>query len=127
VSLLDTTFFIDLHRRDSGALDLWVAIRLGRVSGSYSAVTIFELWYGRLSQSESDFYDGVLKELDEVALTSDAARRAASWLRDTPGTVPERLVRDAMVASSAVERGEAVYTRNRRDFSRFEGVDVRGY
>jgi predicted nucleic acid-binding protein len=127
VGLLDTTFFIDLHRQDIGALDLWELIRLGEVEASYSAVTAFELWFGRLSESESRFYEGTMRELEAIALTTAAARRAAEWLKGSSGPVSERLIRDAFVASSAVERGVGVYTRNRRDFMRFAGVEVETY
>jgi predicted nucleic acid-binding protein len=127
VSILDTTFFIDLYRLDAGATQIWESIRLGEIQGSYSAVTAFELWVGRLSQEESDFYDGLMLNLEEIPLTSSAARRAATWLRDLSGPPAERLIRDAMVAASAADRGEAVFTRNQRDFSRFRGVEVESH
>lgn len=127
MSVLDTTFFIDLFRLDAGATQVWESIRLGDINASYTAVTAFELWVGRLSQDESDFYDGLFLHLQEVALTASAARRAAGWLRDLAGPPAERLIRDAMVAASAADRDEPVYTRNQRDFSRFEGVEVRTY
>jgi predicted nucleic acid-binding protein len=127
VSVLDTTFFIDLFRRDTGAARLWETIRLGEVHAAYSSVTVFELWLVRLSAQESEFYEQLMVALEEVALTAAAAKTAASWLRELPSAAAERLIRDAMVAASAYERGDDVYTRNQRDFSRFSEVEVKTY
>jgi predicted nucleic acid-binding protein len=126
VSLLDPTFFIDLFRRDTGALRVWESIRTGQASGSYSAITAFELWLGRPSQDEDDFYTGLMQLLDEAALTAAAGRRAAEMLRGLPASMSERLIRDALVAASAAERGETVITRDVRDFNRLS-VAVEGY
>jgi predicted nucleic acid-binding protein len=118
VSLLDTTFFIDLYRQDSGALRVWEALRSQTLAGSFSAISAFELWVGRLSPEESAFYAASMQLLEEAVLTAAAGRRAAEMLRDLPAAMAERLIRDAMVAATAAERGETVITRNVRDFSR---------
>jgi predicted nucleic acid-binding protein len=127
VSVLDTTFFIDLFRRDTDAALLWESLRRGEEAAADSTVTVFELWRGRLSLEEGDFYSDLMLVLEEIALSGAAARQAASWLRNLPASSAERLIRDAMVAASAAERGEPIYTRNHRDFSRFEGIQVLGY
>jgi len=54
-ALLDTTFFIDLHRRDFGATQIWESIFSGEMTASYSAVTAFELWIGQLSSDEAAY------------------------------------------------------------------------
>lgn len=118
VSVLDTTFFIDLFRQDSGAALLWESMRREGAPGSYSAITAFELWLGQLSQQESDFYDSLLISLNEISLTASAARQAADLLRDMSPSASERLIRDAMMAASAAEQGEKVVTSNVRDFTR---------
>jgi predicted nucleic acid-binding protein len=126
-ALLDTTFFIDLRRGDAGAVALWGSVASGALSASYSAIAAFELWLGNQSADEEDFYEAALFLLEEVALTASAAKQAGVWLRRIPARTSERLVRDALVAASASERSEPIYTRNQRDFGRFAGVEVRRY
>jgi predicted nucleic acid-binding protein len=126
VAILDTTFFIDLFRRDAGATSLWNSIFAGDLDGAYSAVTVFELWVARLTGEEAAFYESILSLLDEVPLTSAIARHAAELLRNISSQSSERLIRDAMVAASAVTTGETLRTRNVRDFQRLS-VNVETY
>ena len=84
MSVLDTTFFIDLHRRDIGASKLWASIFSGGVAASYSSITVFELWLGSLSQAEAAFYENLFLLLEEVPLTANVARRAAEFIRALP-------------------------------------------
>lgn len=119
-AFLDTTFFIDLHRGDRAAARLWIDIVDGDVSGAFSAVTAFELWLGRhVTPADEAFYRSLFFFLEEVPVTFPSATQAATWLRGLPDHVSERLIRDALIAASATERGEPVYTRNVRDFRRF--------
>ena len=97
------------------------------MTASYSAVTAFELWIGQLSSDEAAFYEGLFALIEEVPLTAGVARTAGEWLRSLPPSVSERLIRDAMVAASATERGESIYTRNIRDFRRFASASVETY
>ena len=64
--------------------------------------------------------------LTEANLTASAAKQAGLWLPDLPGATAQRLIHDALVAAVALERGEVVYTRNRRDLGRFP-VKIEGY
>jgi predicted nucleic acid-binding protein len=125
-AILDTTFFIDLRRGDAGAEALWNSVSAGNVTASYSPVAALELWLGNQSLAEEEFYEAVFFLLEEAPLTASAAKLAGVWLRELPGTTAERVIRDALIAASASERGEAIYTRNRRDFSRFP-VNVQAY
>lgn len=119
MSVLDTTFFIDLFRRDAGATRPWNLIFSGGVTAQYSAITMFELWLGRLSAEEETFYNNLFLLLEELPLTGIAARQAGVLLRDLAAPLEERLIRDAMVAASAMEHGLPVRTRNLRDFGYF--------
>jgi predicted nucleic acid-binding protein len=65
--------------------------------------------------------------LEELPFNAAAARLAGESLRRLPPGTSERLVRDAMIAATAVEQNEPVCTRNVRDFSRFEGVQIETY
>ena len=126
--LLDTTFFIDLRRGgNQGALAMWAEIQNGRFRGAVSAVTFLELWMGsQVDRTEEIFFEGVVELLDQVDITVDTAKLAGTWLRSLRAVFSERLLRDALIAASASERGEAVYTANSRDFAQFP-VDIRSY
>jgi predicted nucleic acid-binding protein len=126
--VLDTTFFVDLHRaQHPGALALWESIERGEVSGSYSPLTVYELWVGlRLDGVEEAFYDSMFLLLEEAPLTSAAAKNAGSWLRQIRGSITEALVRDALIAATAAAMGSNVCTLNRRDFMRFP-VPIQAY
>jgi predicted nucleic acid-binding protein len=125
-ALLDTSFFIDLWNGDAGARRIWADILSGVASCAYSPVTTFELWVRAISDAEAAFYGGVFFLLESADLTHDAARFAAGLLYGMGRNQRERLFRDALIAGTARSRGEAVYTRNVRDFRRFD-VEVRSY
>jgi len=98
----------------------------GSITASYSAITSFEIWSGISSAQEESDYLLFLAFCDEVALTGSMARRAALMLRGVTGRGAEALSRDALIAATAEERGEPVYTRNTRDSRRFN-VNVQSY
>jgi predicted nucleic acid-binding protein len=118
--ILDTSFFIDLRNADSGARELWDQIRLGSFGGAFSVVTPFELWVADFFDRDDELFFGrALASLDEAVLTRSAAARAGGWLRPFNRATRERRLRDALIAATAFERDEPVYTRNVRDFARF--------
>jgi predicted nucleic acid-binding protein len=125
-ALFDTTVFIDYYRGDSSAKQFLDDLFEGRSSASFSAVTAFELWMGVSRREEELDFFAMLRFLEEAPVTAAAARLAASWLRDQSPSRAETLFRDALIAATASRRQEPVYTRNVRDFSRFE-IDVRTY
>lgn len=124
--LLDTTVFIDYYRGDPNARDIFEEVLAGRQEGSFSPMSVLELWMGNTSDREEQFYRDILVVLEEAPLNHIIAERAAGLLRSLGGDFRETLVRDALIAATAGERGEPIYTRNARDFQRF-GVEVRAY
>ena len=124
--LLDTTLFIDYYRRDSGADAIIASVISGSISAAYSPITVFELWQGRMNRQEHLTHEATLSLLQEAVLTSNSAKMAGTWLRRFSSTTREAVIRDALIAASAAERGETIYTRNPRDFLRFY-PDVRTY
>lgn len=126
--MFDTTFFIDLRRgRSAGAQIVWDSGLNGNVLGAYSPMTVYELWVGqRFDRDEEAFYRSMFAVLEEIPLTSAAARTAAAWLRGMSSVVTEVLIRDALIAATAdIVRAE-VCTANRRDFARFP-IQIRAY
>ncbi len=117
--LFDTTVFIDYYRGDLEARSLMYAVFEGSVTASYSALTAFEIWMGVLTHKEEIDFLGIMAAFEEAPLTASMAREAAASLRQVGIRRGEALFRDALIAATAAERGEAIYTRNVRDFQRF--------
>jgi len=125
-ALFDTTVFIDYYRGHEGARVVIESAVSGRMTASYSAFTVFEFWIRPMERLEELEYLALLSLLEEAPLTRDVAQIAAMWLRGQSRISRQRLIGDALVAATAVARSEPIYTRNRRDFARFD-VQVRGY
>lgn len=117
--LFDTTVFIDYYRGDRDAQMLMDAALQGALEASCSALTSFEIWIGISSDEEELDYIAIMDFLEEVPLTAAMSKMAATWLRNLPLGRSESLFRDALIAATAAQRGETVYTRNVRDFTRF--------
>jgi predicted nucleic acid-binding protein len=125
--VLDTAFFIDLKAGDAGAERVWHLIRNGALSACFSPITTFELWVdANMDADEATFYSDAFNSLEEALLTSGSARQAGIWLRGYDRATRASRLRDALIAATASERNEPVYTRNVRDFRRF-GVRVETY
>jgi predicted nucleic acid-binding protein len=71
-----------------------------------------------MEEEEEMTHRAILARMEQAPLEALAAEQAALWLRQTPGG-SEALFRDALIAATAAERGEPIYTRNVRDFKRF--------
>jgi predicted nucleic acid-binding protein len=118
--LFDTTFFIDLRKGDAGAMQLWSDVEAGRFTAAFCTVTVFELWVGsNFTSEDGEFYSRLFSQLNEVPLSAFAAAQAGIWLRGLSRLRRERRSRDAMIAATAWERSEPVYTRNIDDFLRY--------
>lgn len=119
-AILDTTFFIDLRKGNAGAEQLWAQLQAGRMTAAFSSMTAFELWVGeQFEEDDQQFYLGAFAILEEALLSAFAAAQAGTWLRLLSRRTRERRLRDALIAATALEREEPVFTRNLRDFARF--------
>ena len=125
-ALFDTTVFIDYYKGDSAANALVQSVFDGAMTAPYSAITQFEVWSGITTHEEEIDYLAIMAICEVAVLTSSMARAAARLLRQFTPSRSEGLFRDALIAATAIERGETIYTRNARDFRRFN-ANVRSY
>ena len=125
-ALFDTTVFIDYYKGDPGADALMQAVFNGSMTASHSAITHFEIWSGIRGYHEEIDYLATITWCEEAVLSASMARSAARLLRRFTASRSEAPFRDALIAATASERGEAIYTRNVRDFRRLYS-DVRTY
>ena len=132
--VIDTNVVSELRKVRSGRAHPGVATWAERVSSAelfISAITIQELEHGVLLTERSDPAQGaVLREwLDESVAAAFSGRvlpvdervaRCAAALH-VPDPAP---FRDALIGATALVHGMTVVTRDRKDFERFEGLDV---
>lgn len=132
--LLDTNIISELRKVRSGKANPGVAEWAGQVPSAelfVSAITIHELEHGVLLMERSDPGQGavlrawldtsVAAAFAERVLPVDeqVARRAASL------HVPDRArFRDALIGGTGLTHRMTVVTRDLKDFSRFDGLDV---
>ena len=132
--LLDTNVVSELRKVRAGRANPGVTQWASGVTSArmfVSAITIHELEYGVLLLERSDPVQGGLLRtwLDESVAAAFAhrvlpvdeavARRAAAL--HVPDPAP---FRDALIAGTALVLRMAVVTSNRRDFDRFDGLQV---
>lgn len=126
-ALFDTSLFVDYVRGDEKAQELFAKVVSGEMTASYSPVTIAELWQGEMSgRQEIIQYEALLTAMGEVSLTSRIAKIAGGGLREVTGKRRIKLFADALIAATAKDRGEVIYTRNIKDMKLFYN-EVEGY
>ena len=127
-ALFDTTVFIDWWRGDPGATELVDAVTSGRMTASYSSITICELWqWDELERQEEIEYIALTKRyLQEAPLGFEAAQLAGTRLRGYKRNQRKELFADALIAATAQLRQETLYSGNDRQLSRFYS-QVKGY
>lgn len=134
--ILDTTFFLDLKRRDEGAFRKGKRLFETGEPQRVPAQVLFELYYGvGATQSDEELrkVQNVLMGYPAVETDEQIARQAGRMLgrveRDASRT-GEKVSTDegdAYVAATAHVLDEPVLTRNVGDFEVFEGVEVETY
>jgi toxin FitB len=132
--VLDTNVVSELRKVRSGKANPGVAAWAEHVPSAQlfvSAITIHELEHGVLLLERSDPDQGaVLRTWLDLSVTAAfdrrilvvddrVARRAAAL--HVPDPAP---FRDALIGATALVHDMAVVTRNRKDFERFDGLDV---
>jgi predicted nucleic acid-binding protein len=132
--VLDTNVVSELRKVRSGKANPGVATWAERVSSAelfISAITIQELEHGVLLMERSDSAQGAVLRawLDEsvaaaftgrvLPFDERVARRAAAL--HVPDPVP---FRDALIGATALVHGMTVVTRDRKDFERFDALDI---
>lgn len=132
--VLDTNVISELRKVRSGKADRGVSAWASVVpSGQLflSSITIHELEHGVLLAERVDpakgavlrrwLDDSVAAAFDQRVLVVDAAiaKRAAALHVPDPGPF-----RDALIGATALVHGMTLVSRNTKDFTRFDGLDI---
>lgn len=129
--ILDTTFIIDLMRRNESALATKDRLLTGNETFRISSATVFELWSGIAASDKAELEKAkvlaAMKGVDLIGISRVVAEKA--------GEVHGTLVKegkaidhiDAMIAATAMLENETVLTRNTKHFTRVTGLKVESY
>jgi predicted nucleic acid-binding protein len=117
-TLLDTSFFIAVERRDLQAMErLYELLEADDDSTAISAVTLVELLASpTLSSQRRAFYERLRLRFDVLAVTEHAAMAGIAAARRVGGAKAP----DVMIAGVALEHGLRVLTAD-ADFARLLG------
>jgi predicted nucleic acid-binding protein len=122
--LLDTTLLLDHVRGKPSAVEL-VRSLFSEANDLYVCDAVVTESLSKGSDEEIAMIDMLLRPLEYVATTPDAARWAGASRRMLGHTSPRRLG-DAIIAGVAWSLQATVVTRNPRDFE-IQGVPVLAY
>ena len=129
--ILDTCFLIDLMQGDQKAKDKLDRIYKQNEEHYISALSIFELFSGVAQSShpisEKHKVREVLKGQLIIPLNQSIAEIGGTMFGNQILAGEMTTVVDVMIAASAKEKGQAVLTRNIKDFNRISGVTVETY
>ncbi len=117
--LLDTNIIIEAVGGSAPAVEIFEkAVRSDWVG--YSSITRLELFgYPDLTSEEENALEVVIGEIEEKAVTSSVVDRAIEIRRAVRIKTP-----DAIIASTAMDAGAILVTRNEDDFKSIDGLEI---
>lgn len=129
--LLDTGFVIDFLEGDAKAAGLMGLLQQGSAPLGVSPHTIYELYQGldpdEEAAEEIRRHDDFLRALHVFPFPPEAAKAAGVLQAQSLRRGRALPTMDLLIGCTALHHGEAVVTRNRRDFERIPGLEVLGY
>lgn len=130
--ILDTSFVLDLVDGDDGAVKTFRDLETSDVPLVLPAMTVLEVYVGfgkhLDSAEERRQLDRVLRSYPQADLTTEMAARAGRLIGDLAREDEHVLEKaDAAIAVTALERDEAILTRNVDDFEPVPNLDVESY
>jgi predicted nucleic acid-binding protein len=129
--IADTTFIIDLMRKEGGAQQMLRELELTGEQLHLPILVSFELYTGiplsKQPKKELELIRESMRGLAKLGLTEKIAQRG--------GTIFGGLVKkgerigqiDCMIAATALETNETLLTRNAKHFSKVKGLKVETY
>jgi predicted nucleic acid-binding protein len=131
MTLLDTTFLIDLMKGKQEAVEKLKKMESEMIPIFVSTPTIFELWTGIMATQKSDKEKQkvieVLSSINNLDLDLESAKVAGeingTLLKKGEMIDPE----DCMIAGIAKTNNESILTRNTQHFGRIKGIKIETY
>lgn len=113
-ALLDTDVLIDHLRGDTAARSLLLDLAAGEPPPAISVITAAEIEAG-IRDSERAQIEALLSGFLTVPVDSDIARQAGRYRREF-GQSHGVLLPDALIAATALQQGQTLYTLNRKHY-----------
>jgi predicted nucleic acid-binding protein len=126
--ILDATFLVDLLRRDRAAVARARALEAQGETLWVPAPAVYELWNGveraDRPMEEARKLESILRDYTVIELSAAAAATAGriAGVLARRGTILHTV--DALIAGIALEEGDAVLTRNTRDFQKIAELEI---
>jgi predicted nucleic acid-binding protein len=112
--LFDTSAFIDyLNHNDPDAIAYIEAVIDGSETGCCSVITEAELWAGIRNEREDLRVTTLVSKFEGISLTSSMARLAGNLLSSRSEGEKRAHFGDALIAATALEHGEIIFTADR--------------
>ena len=119
-ALFDTDVFINYWRGDTGAGNLIKDVLNNKITASFSPISAVELWqYSALTRREEIEYLAITSYMEEAPLYSAIGIKSGQAIRGFSRNRRRRLLADALIALTASDRKEKVYSRNFKDLRLF--------
>jgi tRNA(fMet)-specific endonuclease VapC len=129
--IFDTTFLVDLMRRDTAAVQKLSDLLASKSVCWVCAPSVFELHHGvgRSAQpdKERSKISAVLREQPFMPLDASAAAIAGELSGRLGAQGASLDAMDCLIAGVAISNRMPVLTRNVKDFSKIEGLKVETY
>lgn len=131
MTLLDTTFLIDLMRGKQEAIEKLKQLESEMIPIFVSTPTIFELWTGIMATKKPDDEKQkvieVISSVNNLELNLESAKAAGEingiLIKKGEMIDPE----DCMIAGIAQTNNESILTRNTLHFGRIKGIKIETY
>ncbi len=127
--IADTTFFIDVARKNQKALSKLNELNERKESLAISAVTTFELFQGsgKLSEGELKVFSKLIGNSMVIPVEHEAAQFAGMLKSHLAKKGLQIGPLDSLIAGVVITGNDVLLTRNVKDFSRIEGLKIETY
>lgn len=125
--IVDSSFIIDLMAAEAGAAAKLDELVHDAAPIAVSALTVTEVRRGLETAEQRSSFDDVIDDVAVVPFDGDEARTTVDLLRRLDGAGRPIGAVDAMIAATALDRGEKLLTRNLGEFERVDGLRVVPY
>ncbi len=121
--VIDTSVFIDHLRSKNKSGNPLSQIPIE--NGIYiSTVTLYELYMGATAVQKWSHVEKLTKDLTVLDFSNDVAKKSAKIFQELKQNNKVIEFRDIFIASTAICHNLPVFTLNKRDFSRINGLRV---
>ncbi len=127
--IADTTFIIDVGRGDSGAFRKLNELKAKKEALAITAVTTFELFQGTagLSEKELKLFSKFTNNALVIPVEHETAKLAGIIRSQLKRRGVQLEALDCLIAGIVIVGKDVLLTRNVKDFSRIEGLQIETY